>query len=235
MSLLSKLTLVIPTYNRPRYALRNMRYWSGSEVTVHVLDGGEQPIPVEEMAGLAANVNYHHMPIPMPSWAPLRKASDLVQTEYVAMLGDDELYLPDALEACIQELESDESLVACSGRCLGFQLISKQILGYPVFTEWENYSVPQDDPISRMIHHMNTYTLSTIYSVVRTPVWNLAWVIVDQNGKCLVYSFYVLLNMGSHRRFWLALLMNAFHSNQARWLMLPARPLVRFRSVEFFA
>jgi glycosyltransferase involved in cell wall biosynthesis len=49
----------------------------------------------------------------------------------------------------------------------------------------------------------------------------------------LVYSlhfmlaFYVLLKMGSHRRFWLALPMNAFHSNQTRWLMLPARPLVK--------
>ena len=163
------------------------------------------------------------------------KAGDLVQTDYVAWLGDDELYLPDALEACIQEMESDETLVACNGRCLVFQLISNQIFAYPVFAEWANYSVPRDDPIARMIHHMQTYKLSTIYSVMRTPVWDLAWVIVDQNRKCLVYSFYVLLNMGSHRRFWLALLMNAFHSNQARWLMLPARPLVRFRFVEFFA
>jgi len=165
-----------------------MRYWSGSEVTVHVMDGSEQPIPAGEMAGLAANVNYHHLPISM--FDRLGKAGDLVQTEYVAMLGDDELYLPDTLQACIQELESDQTLVSCIGRCLGFQLISKILYAHPVFTEWANYSVPQDDPIGRMIHHMDTYTLSTIYSVVRTPVWSLAWTIVNQNKQYPVYAFH---------------------------------------------
>ena len=83
MSLLSKLTLVIPTYQRQRYALRNMRYWSGSEVTLHVLDGSEQPIPAEEMAGITANINYHHMPV---SWIDrIEKAGNLVQTKYAAM------------------------------------------------------------------------------------------------------------------------------------------------------
>src|SRR5574337_94950 len=98
MSLLSKLTLVIPTYNRQRYVLRNMRYWSGSTVTVHVLDGSERPIPAEEMVGLAATINYHHLPI---SWLNrLGKVANLVQTEYAALLGDDEFFLPNALQAC---------------------------------------------------------------------------------------------------------------------------------------
>src|SRR3989344_4065841 len=101
MSLLSKLTLVIPTYNRQRYVLRNMRYWSGSMVAVHVLDGSEQPILAEEMVGLAANVNYHYLPIPILE--RLQRAVDLVQTEYVALLGDDEFFVPNALQACISE------------------------------------------------------------------------------------------------------------------------------------
>lgn len=172
MSLLSKLTLVIPTYNRRRYALRNMRYWSGSPVTVHVLDGSAQPIPAEEMAGLAANVNYHHLPVSILE--RLGKAVDLVQTEYSALFGDDEFFLPDALQACIQELEADETLVSCMGRCLAFRPVSKQIIGLPAYTEMANYAVLQDDPIARMIHHMNPYTCSTIYSVVRTPVWKHA-------------------------------------------------------------
>jgi len=32
--------------------------------------------------------------------------------------------------------------------------------------------------------------LSTIYGVVRTPVWNLAWAIVDQNKQYPVYGFH---------------------------------------------
>ena len=149
-----------------------MRYWSGSPVTVHVLDGSEQPIPAEEMAGLAANINYHHLPISCSE--RLGKAVDLVQTEYAARIGDDEFFLPDALQACIQELEADKTLVSCMGRCLAFRPISKQIIGWPAYTEMANYAVLQDDPIARMIHHMNLYTCSTIYSVIRTPVWKQA-------------------------------------------------------------
>ena len=181
MSLLSKLTLVIPTYNRQRYVLRNMRYWSGSVVTVHVLDGSEQPIPAEEMAGLTANVNYHHLPISI--FDRLGKAVELVQTEYAALLGDDEFFLPDALQACIQGLEADETLVSCIGRCLCFGPFSNQIIAWPGYTEMADYAVLQNDPIARMIHHMNPYTPSTIYSVVRAPVWKQAMAILAQKQQ----------------------------------------------------
>ena len=53
-------------------------------------------------------------------------------------------------------------------------LYRKQIIGWPAYTEMANYAVLQDDPIARMIHHMNLYTCSTIYSVIRTPVWKQA-------------------------------------------------------------
>jgi len=172
MSFLSKLTLVIPTYNRQRYALRNMHYWSRTTVSVHVLDGSAQPIPAEKMAGLTANVKYHHFPISLHE--RFGKAVDLVQTEYAALCGDDEFFLLDALQTCIQELEADEALVSCMGRCLAFQPDSNQIIGWPAYTEVTNYSVHQDDPIARMIHHMNPFIGSTIYSVIRTPVWKQA-------------------------------------------------------------
>lgn len=187
MSLLLKLTLVIPTYNRQRYVLRNMRYWSGSDVTVHVLDGSEQPIPAEEMAGLTANVNYHHLPIPL--YERYGKAVDLVQTEYTAMLPDDEFFLPNGLRACIQYLEADETCVACIGYCVGFNTISKQIYAWPAGqalkrpagVAWENYVVVQDDPFARMIHHANPYQSFIINSVVRTPVWKRAMAVVPQS------------------------------------------------------
>lgn len=185
MSLLTKLTLVIPTYNRQGYVLRHMRYWSGSSVTVHVLDGGAQPIPAEEMAELAANVNYHHLPISI--WDRFGKAVDLVQTEYAALLGDDEFFLAQALQACIQELEADKTLVSCMGRCLAFRPVSKGVIGWPAYTEMANYAVLQDNPIARMIHHMNPYTCSTIYSVVRAPVWRQAMAILSKK-QFLVYS-----------------------------------------------
>ncbi len=178
MTLLSKLTLVIPTYNRQPYALRNMRYWSGSAVTVHVLDGSAQPIPTEEMADLGANVNYHHWPIPLLD--RFARAVALVKTEYAALLGDDEFLLPDGLQACIREMEIDETLVSCMGRCLGFGSVGAAIIGWPVHTEMAHYAVLQDDPVDRMTYHMNPYVHSTNHSVVRSPVWTQAIAIIAQ-------------------------------------------------------
>lgn len=41
---LTKLTLIMPTSRRQDYALRNMRYWSNTSVTLIVLDNSPSPI-----------------------------------------------------------------------------------------------------------------------------------------------------------------------------------------------
>jgi len=51
----------------------------------------------------------------------------------------------------------------------------------------------------------------------------------------LVYSLrfklaaQVMFKMATHRRFWLALPINAFHIHQTRWLLQPARPFIKAR------
>ena len=169
-SLLSKLTLVIPTYKRQSYALRNMRYWSGRGATVHVMDGSPTPISVSELAGLAENIHYHHLPISL--FERIQYSLGLIETVYTAMMGDDEFYIPSALDACIRELESQEELVSCTGRCIVFSYTKRgRVVGKTGYTKMENYCILQDDPVERMVAHMDPYTCSTIYSVVRSPVW----------------------------------------------------------------
>jgi hypothetical protein len=43
IELLSELTIVIPTYNRPLELERSIEYWRDTPVTVHILDGSEEP------------------------------------------------------------------------------------------------------------------------------------------------------------------------------------------------
>ena len=109
---LAKLTLVVPTYNRHSYALRNMFYWSGRSVTVHVLDGSPTPISLPELSGLAQNIHYHHLPVSI--FDRLRIATELISTDYCALMGDDEFFIPSALESCIAELDLYSDLVSCT-------------------------------------------------------------------------------------------------------------------------
>jgi glycosyltransferase domain-containing protein len=168
-NLLSKLTLVIPTYNRQSYALRNMHYWSGRGATVHVLDGSLTTISPSELIGLADNIHYHHLPVSFHE--RIKVAIELVATEYSATISDDEFYIPSALESCIEELGAQPDLVSCGGRVMAFDIASGELLGYQKYPQMENYAIYQNNSLERMVAHMDPYAPSTVYSVVRTPVW----------------------------------------------------------------
>ena len=63
IELLSELTIVIPTYNRPLELERSIEYWRDTPVTVHILDGSDKPwFPVGLLPG-APNITYHHLPL----------------------------------------------------------------------------------------------------------------------------------------------------------------------------
>ena len=62
IELLSELTILIPTYNRPLELERAIEYWRDTPVTVHILDGSENPwFPIGTLQN-APTITYHHMP-----------------------------------------------------------------------------------------------------------------------------------------------------------------------------
>jgi len=171
-NILAKLTLVIPTYNRQSFALRNMRFWNKREASVHILDGSQKPIPTEELQEFNPNIHYHHLPVTMVE--RLAMATELVSNEYTILLADDEFHMPKAIESSIEELQCDKNLQACIGRSLGFEWSAGQMVSWPFYPEQRDYAILQDSAIERMIHHMTHYTPSIIYSVVRTEIWKKA-------------------------------------------------------------
>lgn len=150
-----------------------MKYWSGKSVKIFILDGTSQSIPTESLSGIQGNVQYLHLPIGFNE--RMAKAIKLVKTEYTAFMGDDEFYLPSGLKACIQELERDENLVSCNGRCIAFRVQKNDIHSWFMYTDQKDYSVNSSNPIERMCFHMDKYTPSTVYAVTKTKEWKMAW------------------------------------------------------------
>jgi glycosyltransferase domain-containing protein len=179
MSSLSNLTIVIFTYNRHRYVLRNLALWSGDEATVHVLDGSNESIGAGSLSNLNPNIKYHHLPVSI--WERLEKGVALVDTKYVAFLADDEFFIPSALGASIIELEADRELVACCGRGIDKILAADLVVSaaaiennVKVYKRQSSGEVGLDDPLERMIWHMNPYVPSSIYAVCRSDEWKKA-------------------------------------------------------------
>lgn len=176
---LSKLSIVIFTYERHDYVLRNMHYWSGTDVRVYVLDGSAKEIDARILEELKPNIVYRHLPVSV--WLRIAAAPSMVDSEYVAFLADDEFFIPSALEACITALDDDEGLVACYGKGIGKSLANDLVVHRSViFSEQSNYRegssgvVDHSDPVTRMVSHMNPYSPSSFYAVCRSGPWKRA-------------------------------------------------------------
>ncbi len=203
MLTLSKLTIVVLTYDRPLYALRTMGLWSGTGASVHVLDGSGKAIAPVHLRAFSSNIHYHHLPVSI--FKRIAEASNLVETEYVAFLADDDFFLPSALEKCILELEHSPALVACCGRQIG------KLLAADLTVRWSavqglrsshegghSSALEMEDPLERVLAHFSPYSPSTIYSVCRSDAWIKATQVLStrefSSGVALEVQFELLMS-----------------------------------------
>ena len=170
---LTRLTLIIPTYERQDFALRLLNYWADKGPRLIVIDGSAKAINPEQLNFFGAHVQYLCRPVGM--YQRLLEALDLVQTEFVALAGDDEFYVPSAVESCIHELDKDDGLVACCGRAIGFMPRNPLVLGRPQYPRLEGYAIDAGLPELRVVQHMREYVPSLIYAICRTSQWKTAW------------------------------------------------------------
>lgn len=169
---LSRLTIVVPTYERQDFALRFMNYWMDKGPSLIILDGSAAPISPANLSAFGSHIQYLHRRVGLLQ----RKYEgfDLVQTEYAVLAGDDEFYIPTAVEACIKELDGDDGLVACFGRVLGFSPKNQRVFGKPQYAGLEDYAVDANSAEERVVQHMRNYVPSLVYAICRTSQWKSA-------------------------------------------------------------
>lgn len=173
MENLSKLTLVIPSYNRQQYLARNLHYWSGKDVWVIALDGSPKRIGSDLLKGLDQNVSYFHLPSSLRE--RLWSVNNHLQTKYMALLADDDFYLPSGLKAAINFLEENPDYSACIGRPTGFGYdLGSGVFGIPgIYNDMNiDYNINSNSPGQRMVDHMGRYMPSTMYAVLRSKNWD---------------------------------------------------------------
>lgn len=166
---LEDLTLVVPTYFRQHYAMRLMEYWVDKGPKVIVLDGTNKPINNNYLKRFGSSITYIHNPVGF--YERLKGVLSLITTNYVALAGDDEFYIPSTVVKCIGELEKEPDLVACCGRAIGFSYESKTVKGRQEYPTLANYSIDGNNAEERLVQHMREYVLSLLYAVCRTDVW----------------------------------------------------------------
>ena len=174
---LSKLTLVMATYGRQSYALRNMRYWSNSDVVLLVLDASPRPIENNLLKDFGKNILYVHDQSNFNE--RIINSFSKINTKYTQLICDDEFYPISSVVSCIKELEKNEELISCIGVSLGFEvdknnkkIFSKRV--YESLISNYNYTI-KTDPIERVSGYFSNYIPFLIYSIVRSEIWKKAF------------------------------------------------------------
>jgi glycosyltransferase domain-containing protein len=166
---LNNLTLLMPTFNRQRYAKRAIDFWSNTDVNLIVLDGSPNPIESEFTSKLSKQINYIQN---QESWIDrIVLGSNLSETTYTMLICDDEFYLPSALKLLIRELNLNKHINTVTGLAVAFYPYANTLFFRRIYREFKNASVQLDDPIKRVVHHMKPYAVTSLYGMNRTQVF----------------------------------------------------------------
>lgn len=160
---LQKITIVIPTYCRHKYVLRNMHYWSERYANIVVVDGSNKPLKATVGKHFKENVRYYHIPVSIGD--RLEFAMGRIDTKYAMLCGDDEFMLPSGIIDSIKYLELNADYAQCSGRAIGFMHGNNNIDLYPVKISQRYHAVDMDSVFDRVRYHLENYTPSTVYAV----------------------------------------------------------------------
>ena len=167
---LNLLTLVCPTYKRESYLKRSVEFWARQPFEIIYMDGSPEASDID-FSGFA-NVGYFHNP---NLWMErLETAAGLISTPYACMVGDDEYFVPSALQDCSDFLQVHPSHASCMGRALGFDRMSDQLVFNTAYPRLKGLKLTDDSPMQRLAIHWAQYVPAHCYSVTRTPVWKRA-------------------------------------------------------------
>lgn len=154
--------------------MRCMSFWSGKPLRVIVADGSKVRLEHEFLSTIEGNVEYHHFEN-LDIYGRLKFLINRVRTEYSMLCSDDEFFLSSSLESQIKFLEKSKSFISCMGQCLSFRHKNHSIYSAPVYSEFINYELIHQKPDERIGFHMQKYTPSQVFSVVRTDYWKIAF------------------------------------------------------------
>ena len=175
---LSKLTIVIPTYNRQAFLFRQCIYWSGTGVTLILVDGSPTPMKMSLQKKLEKfqNVTYLHSKTSLGK--RLLKVSKIILTPFTVLCSDDDFITKSGAISSLKLLEKQPDLAACRGESI-YASVSKdkQSVRYiPMQRRFVNFQATQDNIEDRLAYSFSDYNGASSHAIMHTNIWKKSWV-----------------------------------------------------------
>lgn len=176
-----RLTLVIPTHNRPAF-LRRLFYFleqvqDGSQI--QIVDSSVLRFRVQNEAAVRAasslRIRYRHIDAGMISKCRTIMEED-VTTPFSVFCADDDFLMPDAVLGSLEFLERSPDYSCAQGIMVSL-CTGKDNKCYAL----PCYSIENDSAFRRFRRLAGNW-YSTFYSVYRTPLLTRAWQVTDENS-----------------------------------------------------
>lgn len=156
-----EISVLVPTYNRPRKLQRALEYYSRYNMRVFIADGSSVPCET----GLIGDVAYFHL-TSCGIAERIVKVLEEVDTPYVCLAADDDFVYPLFLKKATELLASDPSLATVFGKCYSFEEKTpakwREVYGYAA-------SIDQNDFKERFSSFFGAY-YPLFYAPTRTEI-----------------------------------------------------------------
>jgi len=172
---LRDLTIVIPTFNRQEFMMRQIAYWKNSGVSMIILDGSNTPIDKEFNKYFESDDKINYIYNTSSLTQRLSLASKFLNTRYTVYCTDDDFLLPFGLSKSIEALEKDNKAAASVGQSLRFNYLKNNKVSYGSCYNYESLYTSKDNYIQRLAYVANYYTAATCFAVMRTNIWIKSW------------------------------------------------------------
>ena len=172
---LTQLTLIIPSYERQKFLLRQIEDLANWEIRVIIVDGSKYPLSAEVLLRLKdlPHIDYRHL---RGSYVDrISTVANEIVTPFAMCLADDDFYLQKGLLQAIEKLESDPSAVACMGQTIGLDFRIRKSYFFKYGSNLKDYSVNGETPKERILNGLTEYRSATPYAVFRTSIFQKVW------------------------------------------------------------
>lgn len=167
--MLNQLTIVLPTRNRSHSINKQIDYIKSWGTTIYVLDGSDMSNNyIYELSERFPNINYMHSTEGVV--ARMMSVKNKVTTKYTMMMGDDEFFIKNSIEKCIEFLENNSDYASCSGVAIAFKKSNskKKVIYKEIYPKLINYQISENNLKDRVVKHFSSYVCASVYGVIHT-------------------------------------------------------------------
>jgi glycosyltransferase domain-containing protein len=162
----AELTIILPTHNRNELCKAQVRFLQRRGIRHRVIVADSSDDPDEELRKICTDaVEYRRFKPSTPPATKYALAAQLVTTSYLAMITDDDISLPHAIDACLDYLRSHPDYAVAQGYVLDFS-ISETLVDIRS-VRWFTPSIAESTPVRRLYELMRRYQPS-FWTVFRT-------------------------------------------------------------------